>query len=176
MRTVRSLALLLLLIGCGSDGTGEVDTGGERADAGKSSAAVDAEKPAASDAGKQPVKPDAGAPATFSEIYESLFPTTTNARCNFCHSMPAKDASNGKLSMGETKAAAYDALLGKISTSTRCTDMPLLTPGDPDASLFLLKFSETPPCGGRMPLGGKLLTSTQVARIRSWIVAGAKND
>jgi hypothetical protein len=171
------LALLLVLIGCGSDGTGEVDTGAEPNDAGKPSAAVDAGKPtAAADAAKQPVKPDAGPPATFSEIYESLFPTTTNARCNFCHSMPAKDASNGKLSMGETKAAAYAALVGKVSTGSRCTDMPLLTPGDPDASLFLLKFSETPPCGGRMPLGGALLTSSQVARIRSWIAAGAKND
>jgi hypothetical protein len=168
MRSVRALALVLSLsTGCGSDSLGTADVGSQEVDAGTSKGVHDAGRA---------LPEDAGPVVRFSEIYAELFPAKTNARCNFCHSMPASDKSNGMLGMGDSKDAAYAALMAKTSASTHCTGMPLLTPGDPEASLFFLKFSEPAPCGARMPLGGAQLTAAQLARIRSWIERGAKND
>jgi hypothetical protein len=127
-----------------------------------------------SDAAADPVA--AAPPATFTEIYAMLYPTSTNARCNFCHSMPANNVGNGNLSMGGDKAAAYAALVGKTSTSTACKDKALVVAGHPESSLFLEKLSENPSCGSRMPLGGDLLTDAQREMVRGWIAAGAKDD
>jgi hypothetical protein len=185
VHTVRFVSLVLVLSGCGSDAPNAADMAGEPLDAGKGTAARDAgASTRAEDAGKgaphsdagKSAAVDAGPPVTFSELYAELFPTKTNARCNFCHSMPASDKSNGNLGMGDTKDAAYAALMGKTSSSSQCAGMPLLTPGEPDKSLFLLKFSEPALCGARMPLGGAQLSGVQLARIRSWIASGAKND
>jgi hypothetical protein len=126
--------------------------------------------------------PVAGMPArsepatTFTELYDMLFPMTTNARCVACHSMPANDIANGNLQMGSDKAAAYAALVGRMSTSTRCMNRPLVMPSQPDMSLLLQKLTAAPPCGSRMPLGGNALTEAQLAKVRSWIAAGAKDD
>lgn len=114
--------------------------------------------------------------ATFSEIYDEFFPNETNARCNFCHSMPASDKSNGALSLGSDREAAYAALVGKTSSSSHCGGMPLVTPGDPDRSLFYAKLTGKPGCGSRMPLGGKQLSENQLEMVRSWIEAGAHDD
>src|SRR5262249_49031471 len=119
---------------------------------------------------------DAGPPANFSTIYALLFPTNTNARCNFCHSMPASDPSNGRLSMGMDQDAAYAALVGKSSASSKCMGRPLVVAGRPEMSLLHQKLSETVPGGGRMPIGGKPLSEGQLAMIRGWIAAGATND
>jgi hypothetical protein len=118
-----------------------------------------------------------GPPAKFSEIYPMIFPNTTNARCNFCHSMPPTDKGNGMLHMGDSQAMAYDALVGKNSQSTRCMNRPLVVAGQPDMSLLYLKVSlPAPPCGSRMPLGGTPFNDMQIGMIRSWIAAGAMND
>lgn len=112
---------------------------------------------------------------TFSAIYPLIFPVTTRAQCNFCHSLPPNDKSNGKLSMGEDKATAYAALMGKTSTSSKCRGKQYIVPGNPDASLFLQKLA-SPPCGGHMPLGGDPLPDDQLEMVRTWIAAGAKDD
>lgn len=116
------------------------------------------------------------APAKFSEIYAMAFPTSTNARCDFCHSMPPNDVGNGKLHMGADQATAYTALVGQVSVSKNCMGKPLVVPGQPDQSLLLMKLSPSPPCGNRMPLGGTPFTDAQLAMVRSWIVNGAPND
>lgn len=105
-----------------------------------------------------------------------LFPTSTNARCNFCHGLQSSDSSNGKLAMGTDRAAAYAALVGRTSSSSRCGNHPYVVAGDPESSLFLQKLVEPAPCGSRMPLGGSLLTDDQREMVRSWIAAGAKDD
>jgi hypothetical protein len=152
MRTVIALALLTA---CGGSSMG---SGSEPGDAGAQAS-------------------DAAAPgARFSQIYAELFPATTAPRCNFCHSMPASDTSNGKLSVGTSQDVAYAMLVGKDSSSSRCNGMPLVTPGDPEASLFYLKLMDPSPCGARMPLGGSALSASQLEQVRSWIAAGAKND
>jgi hypothetical protein len=114
--------------------------------------------------------------AKFSEIYPLIFPSTTNPRCSFCHSMPAVDSIDGKLSTGADQAAAYAALVGQTSTSSKCGGRPLVVPGQPDMSLFLQKLGPNPPCGSRMPIGGMPLSGEQLEMIRSWIAAGAMND
>ena len=117
-----------------------------------------------------------GAPVKFSDIYAMAFPTTTNARCDFCHSMPANEVGNGKLHMGSNKDMAYAALVGQVSISGRCMGRPLVVAGQPDQSLLLLKLSPNPPCGNRMPLGGTPFTDVQLQMVRGWIAAGAPND
>ncbi|MBK7830714.1 hypothetical protein [Nannocystis sp.] len=115
-------------------------------------------------------------PGTFTEIFETLFPPTTNARCNFCHSMPASDISNGNLSTGMDQASAYAALIDVVSTSSRCGGKPLVVPFHPEESLFLDKLMGKPTCGDRMPLGGMALSESELEVVRSWIEAGAKDD
>ncbi|MDB4937571.1 MAG: hypothetical protein JWP87_4543 [Labilithrix sp.] len=115
-------------------------------------------------------------PGTFTTIYPLLFPVSTNARCNFCHGLPANETSNGKLFMGTDKATAYAALIGKLSTGNKCPNETLVVPNDPEGSLFYQKLTASPPCGSRMPLGGTPLSGEQLEMVRSWIAAGAKDD
>jgi hypothetical protein len=127
--------------------------------------------------GSSPTAPTAPTePASFGEVYATFFPANTNARCNYCHGLQATDTSNGKLHMGEDKATAYAALVGKTSSSSHCGSRALVVPGDPEASLLYQKLSEPSPCGSRMPLGGALLSAAQREMVRSWIAAGAKDD
>jgi hypothetical protein len=119
----------------------------------------------------------AAAPAaTFTAVYDMLFPRVTNAHCDMCHGLPAFDASNGNLSTGTDKASTYAALVGKKSTSKLCMDRLLVVAGQPDMSLLLQKVKPNPPCGFRMPNGGAALSDAQIEMIRSWIAAGAKDD
>jgi hypothetical protein len=147
-RFVSMLACAVVLAGCGSDGSNPA-TGAQMSNA----------------------------PASkFSDIYAMAFPDMTNARCDFCHSMPPSDVGNGKLHMGMDPATAYTALVGKVSVSAFCMGRTLVDPGHPETSLFYLKLSPTPPCGNRMPNGGKPFTDAQLEMVRSWIAAGAMND
>jgi hypothetical protein len=114
--------------------------------------------------------------ATFTSIYEMLFPRVTNAHCDMCHGLPAFDASNGNWSTGMDKASTYKALIGTTSTSSMCMNRPFVVPGQPDMSLLLQKVKPNPPCGLRMPNGGAPLSDAQIEMIRSWIAAGAKDD
>jgi hypothetical protein len=119
---------------------------------------------------------DNGPPATFTEIYDSILSTQTDSRCNFCHSMPASQVSNGMFHTGKDKTETYASILDRISTSEACSGRSVIVPGDPEQSLLYLKIAGAPPCGNRMPLGGKALSATQVQMIRSWIAAGANDD
>ena len=149
-RAVVASALLALSLaaaaGCGSD-SGSAD-------------AVDAAVPA----------------AKFSEIYPLLFPPDTKAKCNFCHSMPASNISNGHLHMGMDRAAAYGALVGQTSTSPKCGGKALVVAHHPDKSLLFEKVSANPSCGSRMPLGAAALSVEQLEMIRSWIADGAQDN
>ena len=119
---------------------------------------------------------DNGPPGTFTEIYETILSTQTESRCNFCHSMPASQVSNGMFHTGKDQAETYASIMDRVSTSNACSGRSVIVPGDPEQSLLYLKIAGAPPCGNRMPLGGKALSATQVQMIRSWIAAGANND
>lgn len=111
-------------------------------------------------------------PATFAEIYPRLFPVETKPQCNFCHSLPANQKSNGQLSMGSDIQTAYAALMGATGHGD-CESMPYIVPGDPSTSLLYLKLDGIPPCGSRMPLGGSQLSQADLDMVHSWILAGA---
>jgi hypothetical protein len=114
--------------------------------------------------------------ATFTQVYEMLFPRVTNAHCDMCHGLPPYDLSNGNLTTGTDKATTYAALVGKSSTSSMCKGRVLVAPSHPENSLLLQKLEPNPPCGLRMPNGGATLTDTQIELVRSWIAAGAQDD
>lgn len=130
----------------------------------------------APDSGPSGIGGSGGSGATFTSIYEMLFPRVTNAHCDMCHGLPAFDASNGNWSTGMDKASTYKALMGKTSTSSMCMNRPFVVPGQPDMSLLLQKVKPNPPCGLRMPNGGAPLSDGQIEMIRSWIAAGARDD
>jgi hypothetical protein len=117
-------------------------------------------------------------PAKFSEIYTQIFPAMTKAKCNFCHSQPVSQVSNGKLYTGAEGDvhAAYAALVGQTSASKDCSGKALIVPGKPEESLFYTKLTGTPPCGAQMPFGGGALPDAQVEMVRSWIAAGANEN
>lgn len=121
------------------------------------------------------VAPQPVSAATFTAIYPLMFPRSTKGQCNLCHSLPPNQKSNGKLSVGADRAAAYAALVGTTSTSLDCSGKAYLVPGKPDESLLLTKLA-SPSCGDRMPLGGEPLPEDQLRMIRSWIAAGAQDN
>jgi hypothetical protein len=158
---IGALAVLAFatLASCGADSTGNM-AGAAASSGGASGGAAGQAAPGAS----------------FSAVYAMMFPMETNARCNACHANPANDVGNGKLSMGMDKATAYAAIVGKASASSHCMNQMLVVPGKPEASLFYLKLTATPPCGVRMPNGGNAFTEAQLEMVRSWISAGAHDD
>jgi hypothetical protein len=125
--------------------------------------------------GSQPASAD-GPAGTFTQIYQTVLSTDTESRCNFCHSMPASQVSNGMFHTGMDQAETYAALIDKTSLSTACSGRSVIVPFEPDQSLLFLKVAGQPPCGNRMPLGGKALSAAQIQMIQSWIAAGANND
>jgi hypothetical protein len=58
-------------------------------------------------------------------------------------------------------------------------EMPMLTPGEPEASLLWLKVAPLSPaerCGSAMPLSGAALSEQSLCALREWIAAGACAD
>lgn len=159
-RALRASALAALwtvaLTHCGSDASPAANLAG----AGSAQAGASSTTPAAS----------------FSDVYQMLFPRTTNAHCDMCHGLPAYDLSNGNLATGTDKAATYASLVGKASTSSMCAGKVFVVPNHPESSLLLQKLLPNPPCGLRMPNGGANLTAAQLEMVRSWIAAGALDD
>jgi hypothetical protein len=89
--------------------------------------------------------------------------------CTTCHS--------GSGSLNLDAGSSYASLVNK-NGSASCGTLPRVVPGQPDESLLVQKISGDG-CGGRMP---QLDTSYfdrnpgELIRIRSWILAGARND
>ena len=92
--------------------------------------------------------------------------------CTTCHS--GSGAAGG---LNLDASSAYAALVNKDGSSA-CGIFPRVVPAQPDESLLVQKLSGDS-CGGRMP---QLDTSYfdrnpgELIRIRSWILAGARND
>jgi hypothetical protein len=167
MSKVHEIAIALLclvaLLGCGG-GDDDSSTNNAKGGAGMGSA------------GKGGSAGNGAPAATFTQIFDMMYPMATNARCTACHSQPPFDVANGNLSMGMDKASAYKALFGVKSTSSKCGGMTYLDPGKPESSLLYLKLTATPPCGVRMPNGGNMFTPDQLEMVHGWIAAGAKDD
>jgi hypothetical protein len=114
-------------------------------------------------------------PATFSEVY-----TIINCNgCKLCH------GGSANLSFTDGKSATYEGLVGSdplgkpaatAAEGGMCAGQRRVVPGMPDQSMLLAKVAGTQTCGTPMPPSGATFTATQLERIRSWIVAGAKKN
>ena len=110
----------------------------------------------------------APAPVRFASDIAPILKT----HCATCH-MTGQEAGN----MALYPAAAYSNLVGVKATAA---GLVRVVPGKPDDSYLLMKLEGTHLDRGgkgvRMPLGGEPLPSDQIAKIKAWITAGARND
>jgi PKD repeat protein len=87
--------------------------------------------------------------------------------CAGCH------PPNGNMDLreGHTFASIVDV------NSSQQPALKRVKPGDPDNSYLIRKLNGTSGItGSRMPQGGPFLSSTEIQRIRSWILLGAPNN
>ncbi|MGE0788316.1 MAG: hypothetical protein AB7S26_21765 [Sandaracinaceae bacterium] len=114
--------------------------------------------------------------------WEAIHDTIIARSCAIadCHLDPQPDAET-QLDLGGGAEALY-ARLSTVSTSELCGPLalPLVTPGDPSASLLHVKLllapgsEEDAACGTRMPYGSVSgLPSAWIDAIDAWITAGA---
>lgn len=164
----RCLAVCLgLLMGCGSEPEAQ-SSASEKSDH------RDADAGPAADSSKVEL---AGEP-TFSAIYAEILTKGATGNCMFaaCHGGPADPNVNGGLQIrAGDQATAYKNLVEAKSTGLVCSGKTYVVPGDSAASLLIQKFADTPPCGGKMPIGAPL-TAAQVAQIAKWIDDGAEDN
>jgi hypothetical protein len=137
---------------------------------------------------------DAGMPAagsgstpagpTFTRVWNEIL-MLKGCSGEYCHG-----SGMGGL-MLKNKRIAYDALVNVPAAGPACAGKGgvRVKPGMPDMSLLLDKLSHTTPsCGEIMPVGVKLApncvstmptvctTEAELALVRDWIAAGAKDD
>lgn len=99
-------------------------------------------------------------------------------RCVGCHAKGSFGwAQTGSDSIGLDLKNAYASLVYKNSYEyqfTTSVQRLRVKPGFPDSSYLFSKVSvQTPPYGGRMPLGGAQLPDTEINIIKKWILNGA---
>jgi hypothetical protein len=135
----------------------------ERADAGATSRTRDAVVEDSHETVLPPCEP------TFASIQRNVFDIACSE--GTCHGPPTP-----AWGLILTDGRALDRLVGKASGS--CGEFFLVTPGVPAESFLWLKISsDKPPCGERMPFGGKRLPEWSRACIHDWISGlGTRHD
>jgi hypothetical protein len=101
-------------------------------------------------------------------------------RCITCHAAPSGFGYTGTGGAGNngldlTAGNSY-AKLVNVATYEAPSTHPIwrVRPGSPDSSYLYLKVSGGPyKSGGKMPLTGAALTSSEIVKIRRWIAQGA---
>lgn len=118
--------------------------------------------------------PDAGVAAVG---YAELFASVLYPRCSGCHDGTPRGQSPA--------VGSYDALVTAVSSQV--PGMPLVAPGDADASYLFRKVAGTHTdvcrsmgvavieCGSQMPrgIGAVPLDDGEIATVRAWIESGA---
>lgn len=113
--------------------------------------------------------------ATFTQVFDAMFASSAAVGCGACHGTGPNPNLNGGLGGLMTKEAAYEALVGKTSSSAMCSGETYVKAGDPEGSLLYQKVAAAPMCGMRMPPGG-MVPASDVELLKNWIMAGAMND
>jgi len=187
---------MLLVTACGSEGESSkgrpqdssdpgVD-GGAQTDGGSSTTAVDARVPppfdAAVDAAPD-IVPDAAPdapPAKLTPCEEAVFHSDlpwiqANIFSVSCASGSCHDATSPEAQLDLTAGHAHYELVGVKSTIY--TSWNLVTPGNADASMLLVRLGgATGPGEATMPKGQASLCSEKIDAVRRWIAAGAPSD
>jgi len=107
--------------------------------------------------------------SSWSSIYQYVFWSCRNESCH----------GNGLAGVDfRTKDAAWASLIDQpANPAFACAALgkQRVKAGEPDESLLFLKLDIHSPCGQQMPPGGELSDPAK-ARVRQWIMNGAKND
>lgn len=111
---------------------------------------------------------DAPADPSFGEVYDILAASCGGGQSG-CHI----DGMSAELAMPDA-AAAHAALVDVASK--KCAGELLVTPGHADQSVLVTVLEGGAECVKAMPLGRDPLSAENIATIRAWIDAGAKND
>ncbi|MFK7990278.1 MAG: hypothetical protein AB8I08_29930 [Sandaracinaceae bacterium] len=122
---------------------------------------------------------------TFADLHEAVL--ERSCATGACH-----DADEPSARLDLTDTGGLNALLSRLTSGTtaategcsecQCGDdeafasMPLITPGEPDASLLYRKVEPERACGGVMPLSGSPLSAQALCALREWIACGAPSD
>jgi len=112
-----------------------------------------------------PPMPADGQPVSYAVHLEPL----VQARCVHCHTTEEPEAE-----LVLEPGLGYADLVGPLSTQVE--DMPLVVPGDPEASYLWLKLDHRASVGKGMPrvfTGARRLPDPEVERFRRWIEDGA---
>jgi hypothetical protein len=158
----RGLALCMALVACDSSGS----KSGLH-----SSPDADAFTTARTDASTATPPP----PRTYAPTYTAVWDEILAPSCAwlYCH------GGDGLLFTLHTKEGGYDSLL-EPAAGVDCKDTGLrrIEPGEPDRSLAILKLSEPPPCGDRMPIAlvASALPPEDIEQLRAWVARGAPED
>jgi hypothetical protein len=109
---------------------------------------------------------------TFSSVYQQVL--VPNCALPFCHAGTGDYLELADMEIG------YASLVNAPAQGPGCAETGLkrVDPGNPDASLLVLKVT-TPPCGAKMPrsYGSSMsLDPAAIQQIRDWITLGAKDD
>jgi hypothetical protein len=184
------LVLATLLVGAAAC-SGDVNTtrdpqnssdpgvdGGVKTDGGGSTTVGDARVPppfdaavdASPDAPPQPLTPceEATMHSDLAWIQQAVFAKSCTG--GSCH-----DATSPQAQLDLTAPHAYGELVSVKSTIY--TSWNLVTPGDPDASMLMVRLGgASGPDVDVMPKGQPALCAEKVDAIRRWIAAGAAND
>ncbi len=148
--------------------------GGVRTDGGSPTTADDAQVAPPLDASVD------GPPANLTPCEEAVFHSDLtwiqakifSASCagGSCH-----DATSPQAQLELTSGSAHRELVNVKSTIY--TSWNLVTPGDPAASMLLVRIGgATGPGESTMPKGQALMCSEKIDAVRRWIAAGAAND
>ncbi|MEY4576300.1 MAG: hypothetical protein RL701_1003 [Pseudomonadota bacterium] len=149
---------------------------GTSAAAGSSGGGSGAGASAAGMSGSAAGAPAPSGPATFTAVL-AIFASDTN-NCVLCHGMAT--IGGGLIFKPTDKQGSFTALVGTKSagaSGSQCAGKTYVIPGNPDGSLLYEKLAkEKPSCGAQMPATGTILKAAELATVRAWIMAGAKND
>lgn len=114
--------------------------------------------------------PTTGRAVSFSSEIQPIF----NDLCIGCH-VTGGFADQQGIPLRLIEGLSFAMLINQKSTQN--PSLTLVTPGDTANSLLFLKVSSnSPPVGDTMPLIGRRLTSSELARVRDWIDQGAMNN
>lgn len=117
------------------------------------------------------VGPPTGLTVSFADHIQPIF----DELCIICYVDGGLVDSEG-IALKPTAGQSFGLLVNQKSVQD--TSLTLVIPGDSVNSLLFAKVSQdTPPVGATMPLvGGRRLTSSELALVRDWIDQGALNN
>jgi hypothetical protein len=137
------------------DTAGGVDAGAPATKPGAASPSSDATP--SSDAATSSPAPTTPAAPTFTDLYSTIFASTSN---------PSNCTGSSCHAPGKQKGLDYSTKAVGFTTT-----MKFVVAGAPDSSSLVSVLTS-----GSMPQGRPKISAADLARVRAWVTAGAKND